>query len=95
MRHPPLHSFPVPVGRSYKRDEFLAHYHKRSNIESTNQMIKAKFGGKLRSKSAVGQINEALCKVLCHNLCVVIQSIHELGIAPTFWPSRVVAVARA
>jgi hypothetical protein len=30
------------------------------------------------------QINEALCKVLCHNLCVVIQSVHELEIEPTF-----------
>jgi hypothetical protein len=30
------------------------------------------------------QINEALCKVLCHNLCVVIQSVHELGIETTF-----------
>jgi hypothetical protein len=30
------------------------------------------------------QINEALSKVLCHNLCVVIQSVHELGIEPTF-----------
>lgn len=78
---------------TYKRDEFLAHYHRRSNIESTNQMIKAKFGGKLRSKSAVGQINEALCKVLCHNLCVVIQSVHELGIAPTFWPADAVVSA--
>jgi hypothetical protein len=30
------------------------------------------------------QINEALCKVLCHNLCVVIQSVHELGIETDF-----------
>jgi hypothetical protein len=30
------------------------------------------------------QINEALCKVLCHNLCVVIQSQHELGIDADF-----------
>jgi len=27
-----------------KRDEFLAHYHRRSNVESTFMMIKAKFG---------------------------------------------------
>jgi hypothetical protein len=30
------------------------------------------------------QINEALCNVLCHNLCVVIQSVHELGIETDF-----------
>jgi hypothetical protein len=47
-------------------------------------MIKAKFGERLRSKSETAQINEALCKVLCHNLCVVIQSMYELGIEPEF-----------
>ena len=55
---------------SYKRDEFLAAYHKRSNVESTFSMVKAKFGGHIRSKGDTAQINEALCKVLCHNLCV-------------------------
>jgi hypothetical protein len=46
----------------------------------------AKFGDALRSKTRRAQINEALCKILCHNICVVIQSIYELGIDPTFWP---------
>ena len=36
---------------NFKRDEFMAHYHKRSNVESVFQMIKSKFGEKLRSKS--------------------------------------------
>jgi transposase len=66
------------------RDEFLQHYHKRSNVESTFAMIKAKFGGSLRSKTDVAMRNEALCKVLCHNICCVIQSMHEFGIEPTF-----------
>ena len=69
---------------SFKREEFLVHYHKRSNVETTFSMIKAKFGERLRSKTETAQINEALCKVLCHNLCVVIQSVYELGIAPEF-----------
>lgn len=47
-------------------------------------MIKAKFGDALRSKTRVAQMNEALLKVLCHNVCVVIQSMHELGITPDF-----------
>lgn len=66
------------------REEFLTHYHKRSNVETTFHMIKAKFGQRLRSKTLTAQINEALCKVLCHNLCVVIQSVHELGIETDF-----------
>src|SRR5690349_5030365 len=69
---------------SFKREEFLTHYHKRSNVETTFSMIKAKFGERLRSKTETAQINEALCKVLCHNLCVVIQSVHELGIETDF-----------
>jgi transposase len=69
---------------SFKREEFLIHYHQRSNVETTFSMIKAKFGERLRSKTETAQVNEALCKVLCHNLCVVIQSMYELGIAPEF-----------
>jgi transposase len=70
---------------SFKRDEFLAHYHKRSNVETTFSMIKSKFGERLRSKTETAQMNEALCKVLCHNLCVVIQSMYELNVTPEFW----------
>jgi transposase len=57
-------------------------YHKRSNIETAYSMIKGKFGSALRSKSDTGQINEDLCKVLCHNICALVQAIHELGIEP-------------
>ena len=35
-------------------------------------------------ESDIGQMNEVLCKVLCHNLCVVIQSMYELNITPEF-----------
>jgi transposase len=66
------------------RAEFLQHYHKRSNVETTFHMIKSKFGQRLRSRTLTAQVNEALCKVLCHNLCVVIQSVHELGIETAF-----------
>ncbi len=75
----------------FNRDAFLAHYHKRSNAESTFAMIKARFGERIRSKTDVAQTNEMLLKVLCHNICVVIQSMHELGIEPTFWAESPVA----
>jgi hypothetical protein len=51
---------------SLHRGEFLQHYHKRSNVETTFHMIKSKFGQRLRSKTLTAQVNEALCKVLCH-----------------------------
>ncbi|HEX5735401.1 MAG TPA: transposase [Blastocatellia bacterium] len=69
----------------FKREEFMQHYHKRSNVESTFSMIKAKFGGFVRSKLPVAQTNEVLCKILCHNICCLIQSSYELGTDTTFW----------
>ncbi len=68
----------------FNRDEFLQHYHRHSNVESVFSMVKAKFGDSVRSKSDTGQVNEALCKVLCHNICVLIQAMHALGLEPNF-----------
>lgn len=68
-----------------RRSEFMNFYHKRSNVETTFSMIKAKFGKRLKSKTEKAQINELLCKVLCHNICCVIQSIYELGIETDFY----------
>jgi len=47
-------------------------------------MIKSKFGDYVRSKEWTAQVNEVLLKVLCHNICVVIQEMYELGISPQF-----------
>jgi transposase len=69
---------------TFRRDEFMAHYHHRSNVESVFAMVKGKFGDSVRSKSNVGMVNEVLAKILCHNICVLIQAIHELGIEPNF-----------
>jgi hypothetical protein len=63
----------------------MQHYHKRSNVETVYSMIKTKFGGMVRSKTPVAQVNEVLCKILCHNICVLIQSMYELGIEPMFY----------
>jgi len=65
-------------------EEYLQHYHARSNAESTVHMIKSKFGNMVRSKSWTAQVNEALCKIICHNICVVIQEMYELEINPDF-----------
>jgi transposase len=69
----------------FRREEFLEHYHKRSNIESTFSAIKRKFGDSVRSKTDTAMVNEVLCKVLCHNICCLIQEQCELGIEPVFW----------
>ena len=69
----------------FNRAEFLQHYHKRSNVETTFSMVKAKFGGNVRAKTPVAQVNEVLCKLLAHNLCCLISSVYELGIEPVFW----------
>jgi len=48
-------------------------------------MIKGKFGERLKSKTEKAQVNELLCKVLCHNLCCVIHAMYELGIEAEFY----------
>jgi hypothetical protein len=51
-------------------------------------MVKAKFRDHVRSRTDVAMKNEVLCKFLCHNLCVVIQSQCELGIEAVFWENE-------
>jgi hypothetical protein len=43
-------------------------------------MVKTKFEDSVKSKTKTAQINEVLLKVLCHNICVLIQETFELGI---------------
>jgi len=69
----------------YNQESFMQHFHQRSIVESTFMIIKAKFGDSLRSKTERAEINEVLCKVLCHNICCLIQSMYELGLKPKFW----------
>ncbi len=63
----------------------MQHYHQRSNVETTFSIIERKFGKRLKSKTTVAQTNEVLCKILCHNICCLIQSIYEFDIDANFW----------
>jgi transposase len=69
----------------FRQEDFLRHYHARSNAESTFSMLKRKHGDFLRSKTDAALVNELLCKVLCHNICCVIQSMYEMKVEPIFW----------
>jgi len=70
------------------QEEFSEHYHKRSNVETTFFMIKSKLGDCLKSKNFVAQKNELLCKILAHNIIVLITEIYELGIEAQFAPFK-------
>ena len=71
-----------------KHPLFTERYFLRNNVEATFHAIKAKFGGRLHSKSKSGQFNEALAKALCHNICVLIRSMCEMGIDPLAWSEK-------
>jgi hypothetical protein len=66
------------------RDEYLKHYHLRSNAESTVAMVKRKFGDAVKAKNEVAQRNEVYAKFVAHNICVLIQEMYVQGIEPTF-----------
>jgi len=65
-------------------DEFMKHYHQRSNVESVFSSIKRKFGSYLRTRNLIACSNEILCKCLVHNICVLIQEMFTLGIQINF-----------
>ena len=69
---------------AYNSEQFMQNYHKRSNVETTFHMIKAKFGDGLRSKTRTAQINELLLLVLCHNIVCLIHEMHESGVPVDF-----------
>ena len=66
------------------REEFEQHYHQRSNVETVFCMIKRRLGEYLLSKNYVAQRNELLMKMICHNICCLIEESFELGIEIDF-----------
>jgi transposase len=65
---------------NYRADEFLPHYHQRSNSESTFSMMNRVFTDTLRSKGMDAQTNELLLMVVAHNIRTLVHSIFELGV---------------
>ena len=56
-------------------EKFDKHYHLRSNVESSFFMMKRRFGDFVYSKNSTSQVNEILCKAICHNISVLVQEI--------------------
>ena len=65
-------------------DDFDAHYHQRSNVESAFSAIKRKFGGWVRSKTPVAQCNEVLAKILAFNITELVQQKYGQGLKIDF-----------
>ena len=61
------------------KEEFLEHYHKRSNAESTFSAIKKKFGETIKSRNRPAQVNELLCKIIAYNITVLIHEMIQLN----------------
>jgi len=66
------------------KQDYLEHYHQRSNAESTFSAVKRKIGEAVKSKNPTAQRNEVLAKVLAYNLTVLVAAFYELGIAAEF-----------
>jgi transposase len=71
---------------SLQKEEYLKRYHVRSNVESTVSMIKRKFGDSVKAKTELAQKNEVYAKFVCHNVCVLIAEMYNLGIVPMLCP---------
>jgi len=67
------------------QERFLAHYHRRSNVETVFAMMKARFGASVASRLPTAQLNEVLAMCVAHNLCCLVKAIFTAGLAPTFW----------
>jgi len=69
---------------THNREIFDSIYHQRSNIETSFHMLKQRFGNHLYTKNFTANQNEIKTRVLCHNICVLIQEAFESGISLEF-----------
>ena len=65
-------------------EEYGKHYHKRSNVESTNSAKKRKFNNFVRSKIDENKENEELMNWDFYNFSFLTRGYHEYGVTPKF-----------
>ena len=65
-------------------EEYGKHYHKRSNVESTNHSKKALHGDKVYSRLNSSRINEETLRWINHNQTVLNRARHEWNIHAKF-----------
>ena len=53
-----------------------------TSVRPATQAMPVRLSADQKARRALS--NEVLCKVLCHNVCVLIQAIQEFGIESTF-----------
>jgi transposase len=70
------------------KEDYLNHYHRRSNVESVFSAVKRLFGDAVRSKNDTAMKNEVLGKLLAYNITLLVHAIYELGLEPTFGESQ-------
>jgi len=65
-------------------EEYGKHYHKRSNVESTNHSKKVLHGNSVYSRLPSARINEETLRWINHNINVLNRAKHEWNIIPKF-----------
>lgn len=65
--------------------KYEKHYHKRSNVESTNASKKRRIGSCVRSKLDAAKEQEEHIKWVAYNLLVLNRAFFEWGIEPNFY----------
>jgi len=65
-------------------EEYGKHYHKRSNVESTNHSKKVLHGNSVYSRLPSARINEETLRWINHNINVLNRAKHQWNIVPKF-----------
>jgi hypothetical protein len=69
---------------NHDKENYDKHYHKRSNVESTNHSKKMIHGDEVYSRLTSARINEETLRWINHNINILNRAKHEWGINPKF-----------